>query len=272
MQKGSKEKLSRSLINKIAVIVLLCSAGCAMTPEAPVSMEGGGAPAGELRHEIVSALKARNESIQSLRGLMSVRYARKLSGIRGDTAIILKRPYDLRIDSLTEFGASHAQVLVSRGDLLIYWSDQNRFHRGLASREDLGKYLSVPLGAEEVISLMSGVIPVETEAEYVMRWDRKKNRLILKGMRGELTVSPETKDYLPLRYIAFDVDGGKDFQVDFADYQDFKKLRFPSTLTMHFRNPRLRIEIHYQDLELNPKLDAKVFKLDIPNDAISIQN
>src|SRR5579885_1884638 len=122
------QAMKRSLAT---VFLLLC--GCAGVPK--TAMKPMDARTLALRHEAFVAIRSRNESLRSLKGLATVRYGSKLFGVKGDTAFAMEKPGDLRIDALSDFGTFASQVIFSRGRLLILWPSQNHYFEGAADRE-----------------------------------------------------------------------------------------------------------------------------------------
>lgn len=248
--------------------LFLVAGGCATVPKAPKKS----LPKKflkedlELRHEILSQLRLHNASTQSLRGLATIRYG-KMFGSKGNAAILIKRPYFLRIDGLGEFGLSNYQILISRGDLVIYWPPANRYVKKIAGSDELGHYLSVYLGAEETIDLLSGAVPLEEEADYRLKRSKNGKELILKSGRQELVVVEREGTYLPVQLTTFDIGGSKSYRVNYEEYQD----SFPTLIKARFWNPGRRVEIQFQETEINPKLGPSLFKLEIPDDATCIQ-
>ncbi len=222
---------------------------------------------GELRHEIISQLASRNASTRSLRVLATIRYGSKIFGSKGTAAILIKRPYSLRIDGLSEFGLLNYQILISRGNLLIYWPPMNYYAESVASADELGHYLSVYLGAEEAIDLLSGVVPLEEEASYMLKGQKNRKEFILKSDHQELVVIEREGTYLPAQVTAFDVGGSKAYRVNYEGYKD----SLPSLLKARFWSPGRHLEVRLEEAEINPELNPSLFKLKIPDDATRLQ-
>lgn len=247
-----------------AAVFALFVTACAVSPPRPV-----GAPFSEkLRHELVGSLRMRNRSIQAFKGLATVRYGSRLFGVRGEAAIVLRRPYQLRVDGLSEFGLYETQLVISNGDLLVHWPTKGRFFRGLAGPDSLKRYLAVPLNPEVAIDLLSGVVPLEDEEEYFLKSRRGGKEYLLKGRSGEMVITKNGSLYLPVRYTAWDVSGSRDYRVVYSDYTEVGGHWFPGRLVARFSEAA--IEIRFHTIELNPAIDGRLFELKVPDDAIPL--
>ncbi len=253
-------------IHSIGVfLIVLLGSGCATSPTRKAAK--GPSFNEELRHQLVERFKEGNRSLKTMRGEATVRFGSSLFGSRGETAILIKRPHWLRVDGLSDFGLNGLQLVVSNGDLTIYWGSDNRYYRGLAGREQLARYLSFSLDPERMIDLLTGIIPLEDEADYTLKSRQKGKEVLLKGWASELLSVRKGSFYLPLRYTAYDVDGSKDYVVSYDDYKEEGGHWFPNRVVARFWDPRLRIEVRYRGVELNPEIDKTLFELKIPEDA-----
>jgi len=245
------------------VFLLLC--GCAGVPK--TAMKPMDARTLALRHEAFVAIRSRNESLRSLKGLATVRYGSKLFGVKGDTAFAMEKPGDLRIDALSDFGTFASQVIFSRGRLLILWPSQNHYFEGAADREAIERFLLIGLDADRVVDLLLSRIPLEPEDHYRVTQAGEKE-IVLRGEDGELALIKSEDGFVPQRYLAVDEKGRKLYRVTYADY----RREFPGRLEADFREPKSQIQVVFKDVELNPKMDKKVFEQRIPADATPLEN
>ena len=262
--------MKRFNVNSAVLIFFLIFTSCAGPSERPRDLRGTFSR--QLRHELVEALRVRNQRIRSLRGLATVRYGSKFFGAHGEAAVVIRRPSEIRIDALSEFGLNDSQLVASQGDLVIFWETDNRYFRGLASREHFARYLNVSLDPESVIRLMTGVVPVEAEEDYFLQTRKKGAEFFLKGRIGEVALEQRDSSYVPVRYTAYDVDGTRDYLVSYEDYREEGGTWFPNRLAARFWDPHLRVEILYHGVEINPAIDKKTFELKIPDDATLISD
>ena len=258
-------------MKKLCVVFLLALvlASCATLPARKAPRDF--AFSRDLRHDIFSSLQRRNDAVRSLRGFANVRYGSSIFGgvfgARGETTFAVKRPYHLRIDSLSDFGLYNSQIAIVRGDLTILWPGDNSYYRRLADSRAMERYLMIDLNPEQAIEILLGRVPMEDEEEYGVRELKKGRRFLLQGEHGEVIVESKDGPYLPVQYTAYDTDGLMKYRIDYSDYRRERDVLFAGHLLVRFFDPRSRIEIFYNEVEINPTLEDKLFEIKLPNDA-----
>jgi hypothetical protein len=266
-------------VRRIFLAILFLAGGCAGT-RGPAS--GPSVPEAT-RHEILGALKERNEAVSALRGFATVRYGSSLFGARGETAFAVRKPDRLRIDGLADFGLYHSRLALDGRALTILWPSDNRYFEGAATPESLARYLLVGLPPETIVAILLGVVPVrEDDPGLRVMTLRKGAQFIVRGERVEAVVEPRdvpagARTYVPVQYTVTDVDGHPVYRVGFDDYsREGRPLWFADRMTARFwengpSRTKARIDVRFKEIEVNPqinsKTDAKLFELKIPKDA-----
>ncbi len=254
-------------MNKVIIpAVFLTLVGCAVSsqgPEAPRFSK-------ELRHEIIQGLVGRNQGIRTLRGIGTARLGSSPFSGRSDFVLLVKKPVDLRIDSLMPTGLHGIQIALTDGWMTIHWAHENRYFQGLASPERLTRFFSLPLDADSAVRLLSGEIPLEEEDDYSIQLKGKK--IVLKGRQGDLIVTPLEGEngYLPVQYTAWDADGSQRYLLKYDDYE--KKEGRWIAKRLSGRSSHSHFEFHFREIEINPSLADALFQLKIPDDAAPISD
>lgn len=219
-----------------------------------------------LRRDVLSALTERDASLRGLRGLATVRYGSKLFGVKGETAFALRRPGELRVDALSDFGAFASQVILSKGRLQIFWPADGKYFLGTADREAMERFLMIGLDPKEAVDIFLGIVPLEAEERYrVVK--AGTTDVVLRGESGELTARRSGGRFVPRRYVEWDGRGKVRYEVSYGAFRENGGQLFPESLRAEFREPRSRIEVRFKEIELNPKLGQNVFQQKIPPDA-----
>jgi hypothetical protein len=227
----------------------------------------------EVRDGILASLRERNEGLVALRGLATVRYGSPLFGVRGETAFAVSSPDRLRVDGLAEFGLYRSQMASNGRTLRILWPSEGVFFEGAASDEAFGRYLLVGLPPETIVGILLGELPLgEADSAFSVR-QSKGGRYVIAGAGLEAVVERKGGDYLPVEYTVTDGDRRPVYRVAFAGYERAgRPLWFADRISARFweraaSRTKARIEVRFQSIEINPKIDAKLFELKIPNDA-----
>ncbi len=262
----------RAIIGCVLGCLLIVS-GCASLRRAG---EGSkyveGAVGGDLRREILTDLRGREREMQSLKTMATVRYGSRIFGVHGETAIVVKRPFYMRLDGISDFGQYDSQVSLTRGDLTIYWSGEDLYYKGLASPDSLGRFLQVTLLPEAALDLVMGLVPLEDEAEYRVRQGKKEGTWILTGQRGEITAGRENGRFVPYAYAGLGVNGKREAFFEFMDYRTEGRSLFSHRRRIRFLHPSSKLEVDFHGVELNPKVRESVFELSIPSHAKRLQD
>lgn len=255
-------------MKKIAIALLFVLSGCAGT-RGPVAVTS--VPEGE-RSRIVASIVARNAAVSSLRGQASVRYGGAVFGARGETAFALKKPSRLRIDGLAEFGLYSSQLALNGNDLTILWPGDNRYFTGPATPEAFARYLLIGLPPETILNILIGFVPVRADDPGLRVSAKGRNVYVVRGERVEALVEARGSDFVTLEYTVTDHADAPIYRVTFADYADHGGVRFADRLTARFwengpSRTKARVEVDYKDVEINPRLDDKLFELKVSKDA-----
>lgn len=250
-----------------AILFLLLAAGCAGTrgPSAVRSVSEA------LRDRMVASLVQRNEAVRSLRGEATVRYGGKVFGLRGETAFALTKPDRLRIDGLAEFGVYSSQLALKGDALTILWPTDQLYFSGEAAPETFGRYLLIGLPSETVLNILAGAVPLRGDDPELRVVSKGRNFFAIYGTRLEVLVDERGGALRPVSYTVTDSQGAPVYRVAF-EYDPQAEGEFPRKLSARFwengpSRTKARVEIEYKDVEINPKLEDKLFTLKIPKDA-----
>jgi outer membrane lipoprotein-sorting protein len=239
-----------------------------------VSTRPGREVAAETKARVLTGLKARNESLKSLKGFATVRYGAGIFSGRGEAAFLTESPNRARIDALTDFGVSQSQLALSDDRLTVFWPSASQFFEGEASPERLAAYAGVGLSPDVLVGILLGKIPLgdrEDDSWRVTLSDAGDYRV--KGEGLEVTAQEIGGEFVPQSYTVFSAEGRPVYRVSFEGYsKDGRPVNFADRVTARMwkegeSRTKARIDVVYRDLEINPKVDPKVFELNIPNDA-----
>ena len=234
--------------------------GCSISaaPPAPTEVPTRQWNAGE----IVQALQQRDQQFHSLRALARLDYAGPEGKNGFQEAILIQRPDRLRLETLSFLGAIMI-VTVDDQEILAYLPREDVFLRGQRSKENLRRLtkLPLPLGVEEVTALLLGLPPVNTAAKS----QANGNSLSFPAADGDQDiVAFETNDPVPTRWERRTASGETEISVAFSDYAPTPAGLFPLRIAIESAIQKRRLEIRYQEPELNATLQADLFSQQRP--------
>jgi hypothetical protein len=190
-----------------------------------------------------------------LRALARVDYAGPDGKHGFQEAVIVQRPDRLRLETLTMLGAAMI-VTVNDREIIGYHVREGIMVRGDTSKANLLKYTQIPLELDEITALLTGLPPVDLSAP----WQQEGMALVFspKGQKTD-AVAFESQDPVPTQWERFNSAGAIEVKVSFGDYIATPAGLFPSRLTVEAPLQKRKVEIRYQEPELNVALSNDVF-------------
>ncbi|MGE5304617.1 MAG: hypothetical protein ACM3TN_15005 [Alphaproteobacteria bacterium] len=217
---------------------------------------------------MIQALQQRDRQFHSLRTLARLDYAGPEGKNGFQEAILVERPDRLRLETLSFLGAIMI-VTVNDQEILGYLPREDVFLRGQRSKENLRRLtkLPLPLEVKEVTALLLGLPPVETGATP----QANNNSLSFPAVDGgQDIVAFETNDPVPTRWERSGAAGETEISVKFSDYVPTPAGLFPLRIAIESAIQKRRLEIRYQEPELNASLPAENFTQQKPPDVKEI--
>ena len=247
----------RSLAVLLAA-ALLAPAGCATVPPPPT------VPAGPATHwqgaELFDAIIQRGQQFRSLRALARVDYSGP-DGKQGfQEAVHVARPDRLRLETLSMLGAVLI-VTVNDKEIVGYHPREGFFVRGERTKENLFRYTQIPLELEEITMLLVGLPPVNAK----LTWRQEGSALVFSanGRKKDL-VAFESEQAVPTRWERFDDAGAVALSARFSDYKQTPQGMFPSRILIEAPEQARKLDIRFDEPELNVALSADLFSQQKP--------
>lgn len=211
--------------------------------------------------ELIKAISQRQEQFRSLRALARVNYSGPDGRGGFQEAIIVERPDRMRLETLTYLGAVLI-VTVNDKEIAGYHPREGLFVRGERSKENLERYTQIPLELDEITSLLLGLPPVELTGQ----WVQEGNTLVFFSKRGGKDVVTSASPLpVPTHWQRSDAAGKIEMSAEFADYIESPSGPFPSRIVFEAQKSKRRLEIRYQQPELNVSLPANLFSQQKPD-------
>ncbi|MGH7773751.1 MAG: DUF4292 domain-containing protein [Candidatus Binatia bacterium] len=205
--------------------------------------------------ELVKGLSQRVHQFRSLRALATVYYWGTDGRGGFQEAILVHRPDRLRLETLSPMGAILI-VTVDADEVVGFDTREKLFYRGRSSKENLSRFTQIPLDLGELTSLLMGLPPFETQG----RWQEEGNsihRELEGGRREVITFHPSQG--IPTKWEQSDSYGRIELSVLFSDFSSTNAGLFPLKISLEDNVQQRRLEIRYQEPELNVALPATLF-------------
>lgn len=239
----------------LVLLLLLWAGGCAPRPQ-PVWEE---LPSSE---QLLARLAQHSGRYQTLDAAAKVSLTLNERYFSSRQFLALQRPDLLRTDILSGFGQLLLQLATDGETLWVFRHDSvpGRFYRGPATRENLARFLRLPLRAEELLRLLLYDPPLQAFAQSRVELSDAGLRLILdSGRQRQILAFDRRLRLIGSRYL---VAGDLQLEVEYADFSDQQE--FPGAITLTLPAAAIRAKLILSDLSLNQPLPVERFKLAAP--------
>ncbi len=247
----------RPIVFYLLVTFSLYLTGCATVAKPPAPQ----APTPQWESaKLIDALSERREQVRSLRALAKVNYSGPEGKHGFDEAVLVQRPDRLRLETLSMLGA--ILIVTANGKEIIgYHPREGVMVRGQSSKANLLRYTQIPLELDEITSLLAGLPPVDVAGP----WRQEGNSLMF-SPKGNLkdSVAFESAQPVPTKWQRFNGSGGVELTAQFSDYITTAAGLFPSRINIEAPLQKKKLEIRFQEPELNSTIPADSFSQQKP--------
>jgi hypothetical protein len=265
LQRAAFARLQNLLAWSFFAAACIMIAGCAaVTPPAP---EPQAPPKQWEVGELLKSLSERNQQFRSLRTLARLDYAGPDGKGNVQEAVLVQRPDRLRLETLTFLGAVLI-VTVNDQEIIGHHPREGIFVRGPRTKENLLRYTQIPLELSEITALLLGLPPVDTGAA-----PRQEGPTLVFSAKGRKqdAVTFESQLPVPTKWERFNDAGAMELSARFLDYISTPAGSFPSKIQIEAQLQKRKLEIRYQQPEINASLPPEIFTQDKPAHAQELQ-
>jgi hypothetical protein len=213
--------------------------------------------------QLIESITQRREDLRSVRALAQVNYSGPEGKQSFQEAVIVQRPDRLRLETLTFMGAILI-VTANNKEIIGYHPREGVFVRGARSKDNLRRYTQIPLELEEITALLIGLPPVDPKTAPT----QEGNSLIFSSNgRKRDAVSFESQQPVPTKWERFNAEGKVELSAQFDEYVSTPAGLFPSLIIFEANLQKKKLQIRYQQPELNPTISADLFSQQKPANA-----
>ena len=179
-------------------------------------------------------------------------------------AMMMRRPADLRLESIPLFGPPDFFLSIAGGELRVFLPEKETFYSGPATRRNISRFLHLPLPAAEIVAILMGRPPEEWEGSNDWHGEREEgyyrvDRYLAGKKICSLWIDP-ARDVL-IRVRAFTEGEEIAYTADFADHTRAGKGLLPRRVTI--AGEGVSLALRYTEIGLLDD-DAASFALPVP--------
>lgn len=222
-------------------------------------------PTGEIK-DAAELLKLTGEAeglIASVRGDSQVRVSSPQGSGALTVFVAVSRPALVHLEALNFFGKPQS-ILVSDGRAFgLYQPDEGKYYRGPASPRNLSRFLPLVLPIPDLVSLMLGEVGRIAGGTATLTLDADSGWYLVTLSRGsvvqKLWIDPATR-----RVRKSSLKGGRDYDVQFDDFETAGATVFPRELKLSAESASTQLALRYTDIALNEPMDPGLFRMEPP--------
>jgi hypothetical protein len=213
-----------------ALLFPLCLCGCIQRPKAFPTGPTSDAS------RILESLKQRKNDLKSFRGVGKFK---AVSGTNANTFRIVwigSPPQNLRVETLGPWGQPTVAFVINGSTFLFHSREDNRCFKGDATADNLSRFLSIRVRAEDLFGLLSGQPPIlpfhhakirpsTAEGGWLLSLYEKWGRLI-----ERITLKEDAK--LVEQVEVFDSWGNLQYRVAFSQFRQMESLCLPHRMAI----------------------------------------
>jgi hypothetical protein len=248
---------SAKLVKASILATALGFAGCATVTPPPTPQ----LPAPEWdRTKLIDSMSQRVQQFRSIKTLAQVDYSGPDGKHGFQEAVLVQRPDRLRLETLSFLGAILI-VTANSKELVGYHPREGIFVRGDRTKDNLRRYTQIPLDLEEITMLLIGLPPVDPNTPA----DQNKNALIFSSKDGKRdVVAFESQQPVPTKWERLNASGSVELSAEVSDYIQTPAGLFPSQIVFAANLQRKKIQIRYQQPEINATISPELFSQQKP--------
>ena len=179
-------------------------------------------------------------------------------------AMMLRKPADLRLESIPLFGPPDFFLSIAGGELRVFLPEKETFYSGPATRWNISRFLHLPLPAAEIVAILMGRPPEEWEGSNSWHGEPEEgyyrvDRYLAGKKICSLWIDPVTDVLIRVR--AFTEGEEIAYTADFADHTRAGKGLLPHRVTI--AGEGVSLALRYTEIGLLDD-DAASFALPVP--------
>lgn len=172
--------------------------------------------------------------------------------------VAVARPRWIHLESLGFFGQPQA-ILVSDGNTFgLFQAQESKYYRGPASPENISRFLPIVLPGHELVTILLGGAPRIAGEATALKPLSDPEGYELKLIHGPVTQTLIV-DAVDHRVLKSEVRGIDGYDLFFEDFERGVTPALPLKIRLSAPAASTTLELRYQDVEINQKLDVSLF-------------
>ncbi|MDY6843430.1 MAG: DUF4292 domain-containing protein [Thermodesulfobacteriota bacterium] len=214
----------------------------------------------------VEDIKRRNNRIHTVSGYGRISIRDNQESYQAKTAILIQKPTLWRIDFFyTPFSIPISSLFTDGNEILLMFLRENKGFKGKFTSENLSSFVPFGLTLEEVVTILSGGIPLQElerlnmtvmeEENTKIRVDLEKHKYLVLSLNKEKGLITEASCFLK---------GYLKFTVIYEDFTLIEDIYFPHIIRISGPYGFTIVTLNYMKVDMNTSIDSERFRLTVP--------
>ncbi|OGW18462.1 MAG: hypothetical protein A3G93_11605 [Nitrospinae bacterium RIFCSPLOWO2_12_FULL_45_22] len=210
---------------------------------------------------VIQALEERKRRIQDLKALARISLVSPERKFSAKQAITLRKPYYLRLETLSFFGYPMLYLFANDQQLSFYNPQENKLFRGSVQLDNIFKLTGLPLEISEIIAILCGDMPLNSNSSQAELRFEPETTLYSLRLGPDEEIKLGAMDLLPRQYRWADKSGKTYLEVIYQEYEKINGFFSPFTIRVKLPQRAISVEIKYSEVKLNQAVPITSFEL-----------
>lgn len=216
---------------------------------------------------LLAQVQAAQARVRAVRGEARVAVDAQGQGGTVSQFVAAELPDRLHLETLDFFGNVAAVLVAADGRFSLYDARRKVLYRGEATPENLSRLVPLPLGAGELVRILCGGAPLLDGRAAAAEPGAGHVALTLEAGAWAQVLRVGAGAVVERSWRTVEGGGPGEYDLEFDGFSPAGEGRFPSEVKLAAERPRVRLELRWREVEVNPSLEAALFRLDAPRGA-----
>lgn len=225
---------------------------------------------------LFALVQERSEQVQSARARAVMEYFGKGGRVRVRQAVVVQKPGNLRIETLSPFDSTLSVVVANEDEMTFYDLQNEVAYTGRPTGENLAKLVPIWMEPSDIVNVLLGGAPlarIDPDRQYwKMAWDGRANawRMFVRSdFGGQLELLFRHGTWTLAGARETDKKGTLIWEVRTADFRlvsdGERQSEVPTRVRFLMPRENVDVSLNVSDYQMNPELDELLFELFTPD-------
>lgn len=224
--------------------------------------------------ELLAHMENRSKDVRSARARAVMEYFSRTERVRVRQALVIERPHNLRLETLSPFDTTLSVVVANFRDITLYDLNADAAWVGAPTADNLAALIPLRFTPSDIVSVLLGSPPLDRmNAErgvWKVGWDARRGSwrmFVPAGDGSQLEIFVRHGSWVVSGARELDRHGKVQWEVRTADFKTVSdgtlETEIPTRVRFLMNREGLDVSLTVSDYELNPEVMPEVFELDL---------